>query len=100
MTRPFSFSEAPIDIIQIRAPVSLRLSISKMESNMTTKTQIQYSTVPSFRRRLKRLCIAVQRAVYGRAQPDIPPELRRDLGFEDPAPRSPRDRSDVWRHLP
>ena len=60
---------------------SHRAALPNQESNMHTKPLIEYSAVPSFRRRLRRGLKALLQFVAPKARVDIPDYLRRDIGL-------------------
>jgi hypothetical protein len=82
-------------------PVSSGGSPPIQESIMQSKPVLQYSTVPSFRRRLRRVLRALERLVAPRARIDIPDYLRKDIGLPHGGPRpranAPPEGNPLWR---
>jgi hypothetical protein len=68
---------------------------------MQTKTVIQFSTVPSFRRRLRRVLGVLRRLIWPRTRVDIPDDLREDIGLSHggrrPRANAPPGGNPYWR---
>jgi hypothetical protein len=68
---------------------------------MQTKTVIQFSTVPSFRRRLRRVLGVLLRLIWPRTRVDIPDDLREDIGLSHagrrPRANAPPGGNPYWR---
>lgn len=68
---------------------------------MHTRHIIQFSTVPSYRRRLRRVLRAVRRLITPTARVDIPDYLRRDIGLDHggrrPRANAPPEVNPYWR---
>lgn len=68
---------------------------------MILKRDTHLTARPGALRWLKPVCIATKRWFRAPLEVDIPPGLERDVGLHHPYRRQdPKDRSDVWRHLP
>lgn len=68
---------------------------------MHTKPLIEFSTVPSFRCRLRRALRAMQRLIAPRSRADIPEYLRKDIGLSHggrrPRAHAPPEGNPYWR---